>query len=665
MAKRRSSAQQAHIKSLAASRKANAASAALPVAASKTRQQVEKQRLEDLVSNHALRIQALEADLEDAEMRATQLAEDLHECDDINTELHSKLAAATEDIHSRDADIERLEQHLGDTRFELRKAQKRTSRLTNEHPEGNSLRQELLSRSREHERIAWELRTTVDKLETALTTEKLATAWLRKDVHRLDMQRHCAQATLHNTRTDLQSKKVWVLKKQGVYTPHARRLARELLKAGCASEHVANAMVACAHAFGMKVRDKMSARTVLRARDEGGYFGLMQLGQEIMQAEGFGESSNGTAHRKITYESHHVTILAPTYKLGVDDTDKSTWSHQVRFVDLEPALDHTAKTQFEGTKNLASRIASTYSNSPLSQRDGTKMETNDWIRKEEFQNMDHVSDGKKKLRFCQEWKEEVIHEDLGEKVLEEMDPSAIIQAMLAIQPADIAAARSGCGGHKDLNAFKYGVVRMNITWELKKRPPPVLLANKANDAVIQLGQEADSAAIQHAVDSSTRGGVKLASLAGSLFNHKSEEQGYQDVHRMFISDRKLEVHGLKTFRKFPDTSNTRYQSHSYAAAELITFLDLYIELVEDAHDAKKKAEFNHLEKNIAKGLEDPSMLAELAAMVLYGVSVSWPYLQSVRGGDGTVKNLLDPSLISLHRNSLASVTESLAILDCF
>ncbi|CAA7263672.1 unnamed protein product [Cyclocybe aegerita] len=433
--------------------------------------------------------------------------------------------------------------------------------------------------------------------------EKLATAWLHKDIHRLDMQQHCAQATLHDTHMDLQSKKVWVLKKQGVYTPHARRLARELLKAGCASEHVVNAMVACTHAFGMKVCHKMSAHTVLHACDKGGYFGLMQLGREIMQAEGFRESSNGTTHQKITYESHHVTILAPTYKLGVDDTDKLTWSHQVRFIDLEPALDHTAKTQFEGTKNLASRIVSAYSNSPLSQRDGTKMETNDWIQKEEFQNMDHASDGKKKLRFCQEWKEEVIHKDLGEKVLEEMDLSASLRKakFLTLGESEhmllVSLIFAGCGGHKDLNAFKYGVVRMNITWELKKRPPPVLLANNANNAVIQLGQEADSAAIQHAVDSSTHSGVKLASLAGSLFNHKK-------------------VHGLKMFRKFPDTSNTRYQSHSYAAAELITFLDLYIELVKDAHDAKKKAEFNHLEKTIAKGLEDPSTLAELAAMAL-------------------------------------------------
>ena len=116
----------------------------------------------------------------------------------------------------------------------------------------------------------------------------------------------------------------------------------------------------------------MSGRTVLRARDEGGYFGLMQLGREIIQSPGiictsdfswtserrilgFGESTDGTAHRKITYESHHITLAVPSYELGVDDSDKSTWTNRIRFVEVEPALDHTAKTQFEGSKNLASK----------------------------------------------------------------------------------------------------------------------------------------------------------------------------------------------------------------------------------------------------------------------------------------------------------------------
>ena len=39
----------------------------------------------------------------------------------------------------------------------------------------------------------------------------------------------------------------------------------------------------------------------------------------------------------------------------------------------------------------------------------------------------------------------------------------------------------------------------------------------------------------------------------------------------------------------------------------------------------------------------------MAAMALYGNAVSWPYLNQVRGAGGTVVNLLDPSIIALHR----------------
>jgi hypothetical protein len=66
-----------------------------------------------------------------------------------------------------------------------------------------------------------------------------------------------------------------------------------------------------------------------------------------------------------------------------------------------------AKTQFDGTKCLASRIAIAYSESPLSGRDGKKMDMKDWIRKEEFLNMDHAAYGKKKFNLTAEWKEEV------------------------------------------------------------------------------------------------------------------------------------------------------------------------------------------------------------------------------------------------------------------
>ena len=81
----------------------------------------------------------------------------------------------------------------------------------------------------------------------------------------------------------------------------------------------------------------------------------------------------------------------------------------------------------------------------------------------------------------------------------------------------------GCMGHKHLNAFKYGVVAMNSAWPPDARP--VLLSNKANSVTIALAQNSDSEAVRNAVDASSFGAVKLASLAGALFRNKNHITG--------------------------------------------------------------------------------------------------------------------------------------------
>ncbi|KAF8156818.1 hypothetical protein B0H34DRAFT_617022, partial [Crassisporium funariophilum] len=366
--------------------------------------------------------------------------------------------------------------------------------------------------------------------------------------------------------------------------------------------------------------------------------------------------------------------------------------HQIRFGDVSPALDHKGKTQFEGQKEFAARVASIYSNSPMAQEGGMKMEQDDWIRKQEFQNMDHAADGKKQLKHSEEWKEAVAVKDLGDQEMDELETDEILQKTMSVTEEEIDAFQAvmsespekrhataieilerklgadalgrlkeadrnflirilfaGCCGHKDLNAYKYGDVELQARWGALGRPRPVLLANKANDAAIRLSDNPDGATVQNAIATSGRGAVKLASLAGALFHHKSDDQGYQEFHRIFMSEKKHELHGIKTYTRFPDTSNTRYQSHSYAARELVVYLDLYRELLEVARDAKQKAAYNHLEQNVAKGLNDTSTIAELCAHALYGNAVSWLYLEIVRGKGTTIRNLLDNDPIELHR----------------
>ncbi|GBE89365.1 hypothetical protein SCP_1600260 [Sparassis crispa] len=330
------------------------------------------------------------------------------------------------------------------------------------------------------------------------------------------------------------------------------------MKASCAGDKIKYAITACGQAFGIKVARGISHCTAGRAKQEAGVYGLMQLGREISNAPAFGESTDGTTHRKITYEARHITLAVPK---------------------VAPALDHTAQRQFKGSQQLAEKISQTYSNSPLATHEGQSMETNDWIRKQVMQNMDHAADGKKKFKLCQDWKEDVTHRDLGRERMDVLSSAELVTAICSISADDIRQVAGdatelsleekskirlrllerqlgdisfnelpstqqrlidlfifgGCCGHKNLNAFKYGVVAMGMKWENMELPPPVLLANKANDAVIKLGQNADSAAVQRAMDSSAHGGIKLTALAGALFRHKNDDTGYQDRHRIFMA----------------------------------------------------------------------------------------------------------------------------------
>ncbi|KAF8194405.1 hypothetical protein K438DRAFT_1506859, partial [Mycena galopus ATCC 62051] len=180
----------------------------------------------------------------------------------------------------------------------------------------------------------------------------------------------------------------------GQYTAESRELARSLTYAGCSAGKVEFAVRACAQAFGIEIRHKrfMDRRTVGHAIDEGGKYGEIQLGREIMHATGFVESSDGTTHRGITVESRHITFPTPSYAPGIGDTDRSTWMHQTRFLEVAPALDHTAQRQFDGTVEAASRIADTYSCSPVAAQDGKTMDTDDYFRKKMGENNDHAAD---------------------------------------------------------------------------------------------------------------------------------------------------------------------------------------------------------------------------------------------------------------------------------
>ncbi|KAE9393831.1 hypothetical protein BT96DRAFT_943640 [Gymnopus androsaceus JB14] len=225
----------------------------------------------------------------------------------------------------------------------------------------------------------------------------------------------------------------------------------------------------------------------------------------------------------------------------------------------------------------------------------------------------------------------------------------------------------GCGAHKSLNAFWYGVVEMCETWKRSEELKGFCdLANKSHKLATIASDNNVTEASDHCKKSCPQGGVKLCKLAGALFRHKDSETGYQEKHHMFMKAQKEDLYELpktESGKKFPDVSNTRYQSHSYAVAELLVLHDDYQELVEEICDGKMKQGTNHLEGNVLKELQDPDTLAELGAMVIEGITTSWPYMSLIRSppDDANFVNALSPEMIELHCNRIVPFCENLAL----
>ena len=176
---------------------------------------------------------------------------------------------------------------------------------------------------------------------------------------------------------------------------------------------------------------------------------------------------------------------------------------------------------------------------------------------------------------------------------------------------------------------------MAAWWEESKNEPPVLLANRDNAAVLKdISPDKDdmTPAQQHAAEVTTRGGVKATQIAGAIFNHKDDKKGHHNVFRFW-----WEKH-IKTEFTFPDTSNTRFQSHCEAAGVLLLHHQSILKYLTFIKDNKANNRFSHMEKNLWDALQCSATLTELAVLALYAQSVSHPYMGAIRSHQ---KNMLD------------------------
>ncbi|KAJ8514650.1 hypothetical protein ONZ45_g7824 [Pleurotus djamor] len=360
---------------------------------------------------------AMNLELEKSDNKNRELADDakktILECDERERRLQKRIKRLENDKRQlRQSDKPYIDQL---------KAKARAAQLA-----GSAAQQTIQRLTAETGRLSAERDTLQDSINS-----------LRKQQNRLASRTYRAKTSLASTRTALRRMSIWSSKKSGAYTPEARRLARFLTQAGCAEDKVAAAIVECGKVFGVKVIGNMSRRTVGRAKKEGGLFGLIQLGREVQQADCFGESSDGTTHRRITHESRHINLMAPTYEPGVDDSDTTTWKQQIRFGDLSQALDHTAQRQFEGSVEFGEALADSYTRSPLAKRDGATLDKDDYFRKQTSQNMDHAADVRKKFKLTVDHKAGITYRDLGEAIVEDMSGYDLLGYLLQVSNDDV------------------------------------------------------------------------------------------------------------------------------------------------------------------------------------------------------------------------------------
>ncbi|THV01335.1 hypothetical protein K435DRAFT_572870, partial [Dendrothele bispora CBS 962.96] len=284
---------------------------------------------------------------------------------------------------------------------------------------------------------------------------------------------------------------------------------------------------------------------------------------------------------------------------------------------------------------------------------------------------DHAEDQKKLVRLFRDWRIEAQKSILGRKFLLDPDDLSVLPDIFEAHHSNVVAAGgyaawdalsvaekkrrseevfhelcrrygelkwadlseegrkkaecfvwAGCCMHKEMNSEKGGADAMKLFWEgIDSRP--VKLMNKANAAAYVNGG-LNSTAASHAEKVSEGGAIKLTSLLGALLNHKDDKKGQHDTFKYYFQEK----YGYSI--NCPDTSNTRFQSHSDCAIFILTHLHPILEFMSHIAYSKTKIGLNHLESNVMKGLKDIPTLTELAVLALYANSVSYPYMRIVR-----------------------------------
>ncbi|KAJ3766075.1 hypothetical protein FB446DRAFT_827727 [Lentinula raphanica] len=433
-----------------------------------------------------------------------------------------------------------------------------------------------------------------------------------------------------------------------------------------------------ASVFGIEVEGDVSRRSVGRIVNEGGNASKLQFIDALKDAKGVTISGDGTTHKNETYESKFATVITPEKRIQF-------------FLGIKMAVNHTSETQLAGWIESIEEFFDLAYQSKLVSEDDTRTF---WNLVTGFHS-DHAADQKKLFGLMKKWKQQLEREKRGQRVIDgltdneyaclvfqgsqalvqkaggptawetlsveertrriiEMKKQLVrdigeeeFQRLTDAEKSDVDLFLwAGCCMHKEMNAFKGGCVGFDEFWdEHPELDPPIPLPNRDNAAAIHLAP--GTAAASRAKTRTERGAVKLATLAGMIFRHKDRKRGQQDTLRFYF-DYKL---GFNL--AFPDTSNTRFQSHAEACALIITHLDLFIEFLSYVKENKGSGKLNHMEMNVLNGLHDIGTRHELCAVTLYWLAISIPYMREVRGTHTREQNVLE--LGDLHRRVITHI----------
>ncbi|KAJ7694769.1 hypothetical protein B0H17DRAFT_1008998 [Mycena rosella] len=396
-------------------------------------------------------------------------------------------------------------------------------------------------------------------------------------------------------------------------------MAHTLHKAGCSQERVGDIIHYVAQKTGFFVKNKMSCCTVQRALIEGGIAAKIQFAYEISQADGVTASGDATSLREHNYEASHIMI-------------NKNGKHQNRMLGISSTVDHTSETQVQSWKSKITALSEIFNRCPLAERSAFSFEVSHFLRLLKGMNGDHASDQKKTVRLMLEWKELVTRMMLGRDEIHAMEASEVLVIIADIHKQNITEAGAedvwdslsdaerdaltkssmdvfayrlgrdafdqlsdeekrdislffwaGCSMHKELNSCKAFTEAMDNYIE-NDLEGPVSLANKDNDATIQLAEDTgtSTAAVQRALKISEGGAVKLIGLLGAFVNHKDDKKGCHDVYDDYF--RPIIGSGVR----FPAVNNTRYQSFGLGGARIISFLDEHKLLMPFIRNKKQK-----------------------------------------------------------------------------